>query len=174
MTWLIDFIKLLFDIKNETKQTSAPAQASAAPRADSGPGTSGGGGALQPADYSSSFFSGKLGSTPIPPYKLPAGARGYGIGGAYDRESFDPRFYDPVTRRILGTDGTYIDVAQLTRHYPGGSTDKIAPETMRQWLYGLSLDPASVPGDLLSLALVNAPRQISRSPLGAGQGAFGA
>ncbi len=157
MAWLINFLKSLFGIKSA-------AQTSSTARADQ----------LVPADYSESFFSGRLGNVPIPPYKLPAGARGYGSDGEYTRYAFDPRFYDAAKGRILGSGGLYIDVATRTRYYPDGATDQVAPEVIRQWLYGLSIDPASVPGDLLSLALVNAPRQISRSPLGAGQGAFGA
>lgn len=170
MTWLINLIKSILGIKSAPAPVPAPASAQASTTAGDSGGT---GTVLLPEDYAASFFSGRLGSTPIPPYKLPAGARGYGPGGTYDSHSFDPRFYDPATRCILGSDGTFVDVEQLTRHYPDGSMDKIAPETMRQWLYGLSLDPASVPGDLLSLALVNAPRQISRASLGAGDGSFG-
>ena len=48
---------------------------------------------------------------PIKPYELPAHIKGYGANGTYDRNKYDPRFYDPITERIVASDGTYIDIA---------------------------------------------------------------
>ena len=130
--------------------------------------------ALNTADYADSFFSGWLAGMPIPPYTLPAGATGYGPDGRYDKDRYDPRHFDAVNERIVAADGTYIDVRSLTRYYPDGSTDRLSREQMRQYLYGLSIDPASMVGrGLLSQAMLTAPRSIGRTGPGAGQGAFG-
>ena len=129
---------------------------------------------LTAADYADSFFSGWLAGMPIKPYELPAHIKGYGANGAYDRDKFDPRFYDPLAERILAKDGTFVDIATLTRHFPDGTSDKVAPKTMRQWLYGLSIDPASAAGmGLLAQAMLDAPRSLGRRAPGAGQGDFG-
>ena len=129
---------------------------------------------LTAADYAESFFSGWLAGMPIKPYELPAHVKGYGLGGAYDRDKYDPRFYDPAKERILGTDGTYVDIATLTRHFPDGTSDTLAPATIRQWLYGLSIDPASAAGmGLLAQAMIDAPRSLGQRTLGAGHGSFG-
>ena len=69
---------------------------------------------------------------------------------------------------------TFVDIATLTRVFPDGTSDKIAPTTMRQWLYGLSIGPASAAGmGLLAQALIDAPRSLGKRSLGAGQGDFG-
>ena len=129
---------------------------------------------LTAADYADGGFSGRLAGMPIKPYELPAHIKGYGANGAYDRDKYDPRFYDPAAERILGADGTYVDIATLTRHFPDGTSDKVAPATMRQWLYGLSIDPASASSmGLLAQALVDAPRSLGQRTPGAGQGDFG-
>lgn len=129
---------------------------------------------LTAADYAESFFSGWLAGMPIKPYELPAHIKGYGANGAYDRDKYDPRFYDPAKERIVAADGTFVDIATLTRHFPDGSSDKIAPTTMRQWLYGLSIDPASASSmGLLAQAMVDAPRSLGKRTPGAGQGDFG-
>ena len=129
---------------------------------------------LTAADYADSFFSGWLAGMPIKPYELPAHIKGYGANGAYDRDKFDPRFYDPLAERILAKDGTYVDIATLTRHFPDGTSDKVAPATMRQWLYGLSIDPASAANmGLLAQAMIDAPRSLGRRTPGEGQGDFG-
>ena len=47
--------------------------------------------ALTTEDYVESFFSGSLNGAPIKPYDLPAGARGFGPGGGYDKHALDPR-----------------------------------------------------------------------------------
>ena len=129
---------------------------------------------LTPADYADSFFSGWLAGMPIKPYELPAHIKGYGENGLYDRDKYDPRFYDALAPRIVAADGTFVDIATLTRVFPDGTSDKIAPTTMRQWLYGLSIDPASAAGmGLLAQALIDAPRSLGKRSLGAGQGDFG-
>lgn len=126
-----------------------PAQARSAPA-----------GGLTAADYSESFFTGRLAGVNMQPYKLPAGVRGYGPGGTYDANKFDPRYYDAANERLIASDGHWVDVRTLTRHYPDGTTQALndAP-AMRQWLYGLSIDPDSIDKtDVLALAMVNAPR----------------
>lgn len=129
---------------------------------------------LTAADYADSFFSGWLAGMPIKPYELPAHIKGYGADGAYDRDKFDPRFYDPLAERILAKDGTFVDIATLTRHFPDGTSDKVAPTTIRQWLYGLSIDPASASNmGLLAQAMLDAPRSLGQRTPGAGQGDFG-
>ncbi len=129
---------------------------------------------LTAADYADSFFSGWLAGMPIKPYELPAHIKGYGANGLYDRDKYDPRFYDPATERIVAADGTFVDIATLTRHFPDGTSDKVAPKTMRQWLYGLSIDPASAASmGLLAQAMLDAPRSLGRRAPGAGQGDFG-
>lgn len=50
---------------------------------------------LTAADYADSFFSGRLAGVPIKPYELPAHIKGYGAGGRYDRNKYDPTFYVP-------------------------------------------------------------------------------
>ncbi len=129
---------------------------------------------LTAADYSESFFGGHLGTATVYPYKLPAGAKGYGPDGAYDKDCFDPRAFDAARERIIGTGGNYVDVRTLTRHLASGETVSIEPMTMRQWLYGLTIDPASVPkGDLLAQGIVTAPRAYLREHAYTGPGAFG-
>lgn len=129
---------------------------------------------LTAADYADSFFSGWLAGMPIKPYELPAHIKGYGADGVYDRDKYDPRFYDPATERIVAADGTFVDIATLTRHFPDGTSDKLAPATIRQWLYGLSIDPASAAGmGLLAQAMIDAPRSLGQRTPGAGQGDFG-
>lgn len=129
---------------------------------------------LTAADYADSFFSGWLAGMPIKPYELPAHIKGYGENGLYDRDKYDPRFYDPLAERILAKDGTFVDIATLTRVFPDGTRDKIAPKTMRQWLYGLSIDPASAANmGLLAQAMIDAPRSLGKRSPGAGQGDFG-
>lgn len=129
---------------------------------------------LTPADYADSFFSGWLAGMPIKPYELPAHIKGYGAGGLYDRDKYDPRFYDPLAERILAKDGTFVDIATLTRVFPDGTSDKLAPATIRQWLYGLSIDPASAASmGLLAQAMIDAPRSLGQRTPGAGQGDFG-
>ena len=129
---------------------------------------------LTPADYADSFFSGWLAGMPIKPYELPAHIKGYGANGAYDRDKYDPRFYDALAQRIVAADGTYVDIATLTRVFPDGTSDKIAPTTMRQWLYGLSIDPASAASmGVLAQAMIDAPRSLGQRSPGAGQGDFG-
>lgn len=129
---------------------------------------------LTAADYAESFFSGWLAGMPIKPYELPTHIKGYGADGAYDRDKYDPRFYDPATERIVAADGTFVDIATLTRHFPDGTSDKVAPATMRQWLYGLSIDPASADNmGLLAQAMIDAPRSLGQRTPGAGQGDFG-
>lgn len=129
---------------------------------------------LTAADYAESFFSGWLAGMPIKPYELPAHIKGYGANGAYDRDKYDPRFYDPATERIVAADGTYVDIATLTNVFPDGTSDKVAPTTIRQWLYGLSIDPASVANmGLLAQAMIDAPRSLGQRSPGAGQGDFG-
>ena len=129
---------------------------------------------LTAADYADSFFSGWLAGMPIKPYELPAHIKGYGANGAYDRDKYDPRFYDALAQRIVAADGTFVDIATLTRVFPDGTSDKIAPTTMRQWLYGLSIDPSSTASmNLLAQTLLNAPRSLGKRSLGAGQGDFG-
>ena len=64
--------------------------------------------------------------------------------------------------------------ATLTRHFPDGTSDTLAPATIRQRLYGLSIDPASAAGmGLLAQAMIDAPRSLGQRTLGAGQGSFG-
>lgn len=129
---------------------------------------------LTAADYADSFFSGWLAGMPIKPYELPTHIKGYGADGAYDRDKYDPRFYDPATERIVAADGTFVDIATLTRHFPDGTSDKLAPATIRQWLYGLSIDPASASNmGLLAQAMIDAPRSLGQRAPGAGQGDFG-
>lgn len=129
---------------------------------------------LTAADYAESFFSGWLAGMPIKPYELPAHIKGYGENGTYDRYKYDPRFYDPATERIVAADGTFVDIATLTRHFPDGTSDKLAPTTVRQWLYGLSIDPASAASmGLLAQAMIDAPRSLGQRTPGAGQGDFG-
>lgn len=131
-------------------------------------------GGLTAADYSTSFFTGKLAGVNMQPYKLPAGVRGYGPGGTYDANKFDPRYYDAANERLITPDGHWVDVRTLTRHYPDGTTQALndAP-AMRQWLYGLSIDPDSIDkSNLLALAMVNAPRA-KQPPSGSGHGSFG-
>ena len=131
-------------------------------------------GPLTVADYTASFFGGTLAGKVVYAYKLPAGVRGYGPGGAYDKNSFDPRAFDATTGRLLGTKGHYVDVLTLTRHYPDGSTEVVEPMTMRQWLYGLTIDPACVPkNDLLGQGIVIAPRGYLRAGTYNGPGSFG-
>ncbi len=131
-------------------------------------------GPLTVADYTASFFGGTLAGKEVYPYKLPASVRGYGPGGAYDKDCFDPRAFDAASERIIGPDGTYVDVRTLTRHHADGSTAAIEPMTMRQWLYGLTIDPASVPkDDLLAMGMVTAPRAYLREHAYNGPGAFG-
>ena len=117
---------------------------------------------------------GWLAGIPIKPYELPAHIKGYGANGAYDRDKYDPRFYDALAQRIVAADGTFVDIATLTRVFPDGTSDKIAPTTMRQWLYGLSIDPASAASmGLLAQAMIDAPRSLGQRSPGAGQGDFG-
>ena len=153
--------------KKKANPASPPAQAtqpSAAPASKR----------LTAADYADSFFSGWLAGIPIKPYELPAHIKGYGANGAYDRDKYDPRFYDALAQRIVAADGTFVDIATLTRVFPDGTSDKIAPTTMRQWLYGLSIDPASAAGmGLLAQAMIDAPRSLGQRSPGAGQGDFG-
>ena len=178
MTWmtrLISFLKSLFGGKQQA-DAAAPTDRAPAPNAAPAP--------VQPAvrnaeltarDYADSFFSGRLAGEPMPGYTLPAGARGYGAGGAYDTYAFDPAHYDSALGRILASDGGYIDVATCTRHYPDGSTERLPHQLLRQYLYGLSIDPASASGlGLLAHGLLSAPRSIGRAAPGQGQGAFGA
>ena len=65
--------------------------------------------------------------------------------------------------------------AQATQPSAAHATQpSAAPTTMRQWLYGLSIDPASAAGmGLLAQALIDAPRSLGKRSLGAGQGDFG-
>lgn len=136
------------------KSKNQPAAPGAAPPVTAAPVA-----ALTAADYAASFFSGVLNGVNMQPYKLPAGVRGYGPGGTYDSHSFDPRFFDATRERLIAPDGHYVDVRTLTRHYPDGSTAKVDAPAMRQWLYGLSIDPDSIDKtDVLALAMVNAPR----------------
>ncbi len=129
---------------------------------------------LTAADYANTFFGGTLNGNVVYAYKLPSGVRGYGPGGVYDKDCFDPRAFDAASERIIGPDGTYVDVRTLTRHHADGSTAAIEPMTMRQWLYGLTLDPASVPkDDLLAMGMVTAPRAYLREHAYTGPGAFG-
>lgn len=152
-----------------TQTNPAPAPATA-PAPDPAPVSK----RLTAADYSDSFFSGWLAGMPIKPYELPAQIKGYGADGAYDRNKFDPRFYDPATERIVAADGTYVDIATLTNVFPDGTSDKVAPTTIRQWLYGLSIDPASAANmGLLAQAMIDAPRSLGRRTPGEGQGDFG-
>ena len=130
--------------KKKAEPASPPAQAtppqpSPAPTPAPAPAST----HLTAADYADSFFSGWLAGMPIKPYELPAHIKGYGANGAYDRDKYDPRFYDRLAERIVASDGTFVDIATLTRHFPDGTSDKVAPTTIRQWLYGLSIDPAS-------------------------------
>ncbi len=129
---------------------------------------------LTAADYAESFFGGHLGAAVAYPYKLPAYAKGYGPNGEYDKNKFDPRAFDAKSERIIGPDGTYVDVRTLTRHHADGSTAQIEPMTMRQWLYGLTIDPVSVPkDDLLAQGIVTAPRAYLREHAYTGPGSFG-
>lgn len=131
-------------------------------------------GPLTAADYAATFFGGTLNGNVVYAYKLPSGVRGYGPGGVYDKDRFDPRAFDAATERIIGPDGTYVDVRTLTRHLTDGSVVSIEPMTMRQWLYGLTIDPASVPkGDLLAQGIVTAPRAYLWEHAYTGPGAFG-
>lgn len=131
-------------------------------------------GPLTAADYAASFFGGTLNGKVVYAYKLPTGVRGYGPGGVYDKDCFDPRAFDAASERIIGPDGTYVDVRTLTRHLTDGSVVSIEPMTMRQWLYGLTIDPASVPkDDLLANGMVTAPRAYLREHAYSGPGAFG-
>lgn len=149
------------DQKAPSQPSAAPAPASASKH-------------LTAADYADSFFSGWLAGMPIKPYELPAHIKGYGANGAYDRDKYDPRFYDPLAERILAKDGTYVDIATLTRRFPDGTSDKLAPATIRQWLYGLSIDPASAANmGLLAQAMIDAPRSLGQRTPVAGQGDFG-
>ena len=161
--------------KKKAAPASPPAQAaapSAAPAMPPAPAPASK--HLTAADYADSFFSGWLAGMPIKPYELPAHIKGYGENGLYDRDKYDPRFYDPATERIVAADGTFVDIATLTRHFRDGTSDKVAPETMRQWLYGLSIDPASAAGmGLLAQAMLDAPRSLGRRTPGEGQGDFG-
>lgn len=129
---------------------------------------------LTAADYSASFFGNHLGDQVVYPYKQLVPLRGYGPGGEYDPTKFDPRAFDAASERIIGPDGTYVDVRTLKRHHADGSTASIEPMTMRQWLYGLTIDPASVPkDDLLAQGIVTAPRAYLREHAYTGPGAFG-
>lgn len=129
---------------------------------------------LTAADYSNSFFGGHLGTATVYPYKLPAGVKGYGPDGAYDKDCFDPRAFDAARERIIGTGDNYVDVRTLTRHLASGEIASIEPMTMRQWLYGLTIDPACVPkNDLLGQGIVIAPRGYLRGGEYTGPGSFG-
>lgn len=132
---------------------------------------------LHAADYAASFFSGYMAGVPIRPYTLPAGAKGYGAGGEYDKNAFDPAFYDATRERITAANGTYVDVPGLKVVFSDGTTSAVTREQMRAWLYGLSIEPSSVntsgPGGLLALAMLNAPRSLDKASPGAGQGTFG-
>lgn len=131
-------------------------------------------GPLTAADYAASFFGGTLNGKVVYAYKLPAGVRGYGPGGTYDKDCFDPRAFDAARERIIGPDGNYVDVRTLTRHHADGSTAPIEPMTMRQWLYGLTIDPDSIDkSDLLAQSMVTAPRAYLREHAYTGPGAFG-
>ena len=159
--------------KKKADPASQPAQA-AAPSAAPAPAPAPAPKHLTAADYADSFFSGWLAGMPIKPYELPAHIKGYGENGLYDRDKYDPRFYDPATERIEAADGTFVDIATLTRHFPDGTSDKVTPMLMRQWLYGLSIDPASAAGmGLLAQAMLDAPRSPGQRTPGAGQGVFG-
>ena len=170
MTWLINFIRNLFGIKSAAAPPAAPA-------GDFGPGPAAVPPRSTPATpYIESFFSGFLLGTPIKPYQLPLGVRGYGPDGAYDPQSLDPRYYDPVRARILGDNGVYVDVATSRFIYPDGGSSPVAATQMRMFLYGLSIDPASVhigQGDVTAHAMLTAPRSLGRHRPGAGQGGFG-
>lgn len=129
---------------------------------------------LRAGDYADSFFSGFLDGVPTYAYKLPTGVKGYGPNGTYDKNAYDPRAFDAARERIMGKGGNYVDVATLTHHYPDGSTDTVDRKTMRQWLYGLSIDPACVnKNDLLAMGIVTAPRAYLRADAYTGPGAFG-
>ena len=155
-----------------TQPSAAPVQAAQATQPSAAPAPASK--RLTAADYADSFFSGWLAGMPIKPYELPAHIKGYGANGAYDRDKYDPRFYDALAQRIVAADGTFVDIATLTRVFPDGTSDKIAPTTMRQWLYGLSIDPSSAASmGLLAQALLDAPRSLGKRSLGAGQGDFG-
>lgn len=131
-------------------------------------------GILHATDYANSFFSGMLAGTPIHPYTLPEGVKGYGINGVYDSNSFDPAFYDSKLERINAANGTYVDIPNLTINFLDGSTDKITREEMRAWLYSLSIDPNSIKNaSATDLALLNAPRSIDKNKLNSNQGTFG-
>lgn len=150
---------------------SRKSKPAAATLSDTPPNT---GRTLTAADYSASFFGDHLGDKGVYPYKQLVPLRGYGKDGVYDKTKFDPRAFDAATERIIGPDGTYVDVRTLTRHHTDGSTASIDPMTMRQWLYGLTIDPASVPkDDLLAQGLVIAPRAYLREHAYTGPGAFG-
>lgn len=146
---------LFVQFRKSKNQPAAPGAAPPVSTAPAAPAV-----ALTAADYAASFFSGVLNGVNMQPYKLPAGVRGYGPGGTYDANKFDPRYYDAANERLIAPDGHWVDVRTLTRHYPDGTTQALndAP-AMRQWLYGLSIDPDSIDkSDVLALAMVNAPR----------------
>lgn len=132
---------------------------------------------LHASDYAASFFSGAMAGVPIHAYTLPAGATGYGPGGVYDRNAFDPAFYNAAMERITAATGTYVDVPGLKIVFSDGTTSAVTREQMRAWLYGLSISPNSVntsgPGGLLALALLNAPRSLDKALPEVGQGSFG-
>ena len=149
--------------KKKDGPASSPAQATQ-PSAAPAPASK----RLTAADYADSFFSGWLAGMPIKPYELPARIKGYGANGAYDRDKYDPRFYDALAQRILAL----VIVAAVA--VVAWRLRKIAPTTMRQWLYGLSIDPSSAASmGLLAQALLDAPRSLGKRSLGAGQGDFG-
>lgn len=156
---------------SKSKQSAPPAPtAPSAPQAATGVAT----GVITTADYANSFFGGTLDGRVVYAYKLPTGVVGYGPGGAYDKDKYDPKAFDAALERIIGTEGHYVDIRTRTKHYPDGSTEKFEPMTIRQWLYGLSIDPACVPkSDLLGQGIVIAPRGYLRAGTYNGPGSFG-
>ena len=176
ITRLFDFLSSLFGRGTAgTVPAAAPAAISPAPTepaaAPAQPTR-----ALTAADYAESFFSGNLAGAPIKPYDLPAGVRGFGPGGRYDPHALDPRYFDAANERILADGGGYVDVRALQFVFSDGSTSPASRTQMRAYLYGLSIDPASVQigqTGLLAQATLSAPRSIGRGAPGAGQGSFG-
>lgn len=164
-------------IKSKKKSSGSTASGAAAPTPAPAPAPAQATTALHAADYAASFFSGALAGVPIHPYTLPTGAKGYGAGGAYDKNAYDPAFYDATRERINAANGTCVDVPGLKVVFTDGTTSAVTREQMRAWLYGLSINPSSVntsgPGGLLALALLNAPRSLDKVKPGAGQGSFG-